>query len=361
MSLKTVNHIVLYKDQQYNSFPNVVMNGDGQFIAAFRQAPDREPIYGGITHLDPSSKAVFVTSDDGIVWSERASILYDDYFYGVQDPCLNRLKDGTIFATCFMWKVAEQADVEDRSEYFPAKAYGKWAGRPVGSYTIRSTDGGQTWDRPIAVSIPNLVIRGNAVELADGSLLVPFYDAKQSGSPRVVIGRTEDRGETWTVHAIITPEEGYGLYEPNLYMTPAGKLVLFSRCHKSNKQASDGQAAYPLVTAESTDGGLTWSEPVRREFYSPSPFGVLRLNDGRVLVSYGYRFAPFGIRAFILDPECGNIDRAEEVVIREDGQGGDIGYTSAIQLKDGRVLITYYYYDPGERHRYIAGTVCELV
>lgn len=357
MRIKPVEHLIVYKDEQYNAFPNVVQNQEGQFVLAFRQAPDRKIPYG-IEHVDPSSKAVFVTSEDGISWSERTRILYDDYFYGVQDPCLNVLRDGTLFATVFMWKVAELDDVKGQPDYSHV-VFEKWVGKAVGAFTLRSSDGGKTWDQPIPVSIEHTYIRGNCVEMEDGTILAPLY-GKVDGCWRVVVGKTEDRGVTWTVHAEIAPEEGYGLFEPNLYRTASGKLVLFSRCHKSKPEAGEGHTAYPLVTAQSTDGGVTWSRPVRQDYYSPSPFHVLRLEGGQVLLTYGYRYSPFGVRAVLLDAECDNLEQAEEVTIRDDGYGSDIGYTSAVQLKDGRVLITYYYSMKDERYRYIAGTICEL-
>ncbi|GAA3413071.1 sialidase family protein [Paenibacillus hodogayensis] len=357
MTIKPIRHIVVYKDEQYNTFPSVVQNKDGGFVAAFRQAPDRLDTYG-LEHIDPSSKAAIVVSRDGTGWSGQPSVLYDDFFCGVQDPCLNVLRDGTLLATLFMWKVADRADAEDRADY-THPVFDKWIAKPVGSYTVRSTDGGQTWDRPVAVGIENVFIRGNCVETDDGALLAPFY-GHADGLWRVVVGRTDDLGKTWSVHAEIAPEEGYGFFEPNLYRTPSGKLVLFTRCHKSKPEPGDGQAAFPLVTAESADGGLTWSRPVRHPIYSPSPFHALRLADGRVLLSYGYRFRPFGIRALVLNAECEGVEQAEEVVLREDGHGSDIGYTSAVQLEDGRVLVMYYYSEPGERHRYIAGTILEV-
>lgn len=357
MTIVPVKHIILYKDRRYNSFPNVVANGEGTFVAAFRQAPDRQSTYG-LQHVDPSSKAVYVTSADGESWSSEANDLYDDFFYGVQDPCLNVLADGTIFATCFMWKVAELEDVQQNPE-FEYKVYGNWLGKLVGAYTLRSADGGKTWDRPLPVELGTLAIRGNVVELDGGSLLVPLYGVR-NGLSRVVVGRTDDRGAAWSEHAVIEPEEGYGLFEPNLYRTPSGKLVLFARCHKRNPLPEDGREAYPLVTAESLDDGLTWSAPVRRPFCSPSPFHPLRLRDGRVLLTYGYRYKPYGIRAVMLDAECERWPEARETIIREDGYGGDIGYTCAVQLHDDQVLIAYYYSLEGERERYIAGTICSL-
>ena len=89
------------------------------------------------------------------------------------------------------------------------------------------------------------------------------------------------------------------------------------------------------------------------------PYDATRLRDGRVFLIYGYRHKPYGIRARVLDPGCGDIDSAQEIVIREDGLSGDIGYPSATVLADGSVLATYYIYGvDGVRH--IAGSVLEI-
>ncbi|MDF2717746.1 MAG: repeat-like domain protein, partial [Paenibacillus sp.] len=132
--------------------------------------------------------------------------------------------------------------------------------------------------------------------------------------------------------------------------------LLFTRSLKKQSVKGEEGKRSPLFTAQSSDDGLTWSEPVMHEIYSPSPFHVLRLNDNRVLITYGYRLQPFGVRAILLDPECSDIGTAEESVVREDGLGTDIGYTSSVQLEDGRVLITYYYYGQDDSFRYIAGS-----
>ena len=89
------------------------------------------------------------------------------------------------------------------------------------------------------------------------------------------------------------------------------------------------------------------------------PYDAVRLRDGRVFLIYGYRNDPYGIRARVLDPECGDIDSAEEIVIRNDGLSGDLGYPSAALLPDGKVLATYYIYGE-DRIRHIAGSVLEI-
>ena len=85
----------------------------------------------------------------------------------------------------------------------------------------------------------------------------------------------------------------------------------------------------------------------------------MHLKDGRILLVYGYRQAPFGIRAKILNAECTDIATAPEVVLRTDGGNGDIGYPWAVQLPNGNILVAYYFnINDGTRH--IAASLMEL-
>ncbi|WJH32866.1 glycoside hydrolase [Paenibacillus sp. CC-CFT747] len=229
----------------------------------------------------------------------------------------------------------------------------KWVGQLEGLYSIRSTDNGASWDAPVRISAGAAAVRGNAAELGDGSLVLATYGGNEFGDKMTIV-RTTDRGLTWTLSAVLEHED-YKLQEPNLFLAPSGKLVAFIRTAPKQKGGSP-ETACPLLTAESVDGGKSWGGLTERPFYSPSPFHALRLRSGRVLVSYGYRLEPYGVRAFLLDAECG-FEEVEETVLREDGLGTDIGYTSSVQLPDDSILITYYYYDESDC-RYIAGTIC---
>lgn len=374
--LEKVKDLIIFKDENYNTFPNVIKKQDGTIIVGFRQAPDwqRKNIngtnknFGKVTHIDAASKAVYITSkDDGATWDTKVNVLYDDFVYGVQDPCLNLLNDGTIFCTFFMWKVFKKEDIK---EILPSDRIidEKWIGRRDEAYSIRSFDGGITWDEPIPIQYPGylpIAVRGNIVVLDDGAILLPAYGDSNIDEPsKVVFLKTYDLGRTWNKISTVPGLPGYSFFEPNLYRTESGKLVTFIRSHKrGDKSVYDPEniEAAPLITSESFDNGNTWSQPVIRKFYSPSPFHVLRLKSGNVIVTYGYRYKPFGLRAFLLNGECSNFDQAEDVILRDDGLGTDIGYTSSVLLNNGDILITYYYFDEEGGSRYIAGTICREV
>jgi hypothetical protein len=78
-----------------------------------------------------------------------------------------------------------------------------------------------------------------------------------------------------------------------------------------------------------------------------------------VLLVYGYRHAPFGIRARVLDAECTNAESADEIVLRDDGGNTDLGYPWATMITDQRALVVYYF-NKANGPRHIAGTFIEL-
>jgi hypothetical protein len=350
--------MIIFKDEQYNTFPNAVLRKDGTILVGFRRARDTQQQFGRCSHIDPASKAVFVTSrDGGSSWDPDPSLIYDPFSCGVQDPCLKVLGDGSLFCTFFTWKMLTKEDAGDKQQ-LDHNVLDRWVGRLEGLYSIRSADGGLTWDEPIRIE-EGYAVRGNPVELEDGTLVLPTY-VDQTSKGNVHILASSDRGATWRRLAKVTHDD-YWFHEPNLYHAPSGKLVLFLRSRNLNGSEENGLSS-PLFTCESLDGGGTWSDPVKRDYYSPSPFHALPLHNGKVLITYGYRFEPFGIRAFVLDGECSDWVSAKgtETVLRDDGASVDIGYTSAVQLEGGDILVTYYYHNEEPGSRYIAGTLCRV-
>jgi hypothetical protein len=89
------------------------------------------------------------------------------------------------------------------------------------------------------------------------------------------------------------------------------------------------------------------------------PLNALRLPDNRVLLTYGYRHEPFGIRARVLNAECTDFGTAPEIILRDDGGSKDLGYTWPVLLDSNRVLVAYYFNkENGTRH--IAGSILEI-
>jgi hypothetical protein len=137
--------------------------------------------------------------------------------------------------------------------------------------------------------------------------------------------------------------------ETSLYETPKGELVAFLRTANFNDHT---------VIARSTDGGKSFQQWLDAG-WKGHPHYALRLPDQRVLLVYGYRHKPFGIRARVLDAECTNFRTAEEIVLRDDGGNTDLGYPWATMISRNRALVVYYL-NQADGTRHIAGTVVEI-
>jgi hypothetical protein len=70
------------------------------------------------------------------------------------------------------------------------------------------------------------------------------------------------------------------------------------------------------------------------------PSHLLRLRDGRLLMTYGHRRAPWGNQARL----SADHGRTWSAPILLSGEGGarDLGYPSTVQLEDGSLLSVWY-------------------
>jgi sialidase-1 len=108
----------------------------------------------------------------------------------------------------------------------------------------------------------------------------------------------------------------------------------------------EGRPGGVLWQFESSDGGHSWTEPRPTTILGKPPH-LIRLRDGRVLVTYGYRHAPFGERACFSHDGGGFWDC---LVLRDDAPNADLGYPASVELEDGTILSVYYQVEkPGEK------------
>jgi len=134
-----------------------------------------------------------------------------------------------------------------------------------------------------------------------------------------------------------------------VYETPAGDIVAFLRTANLEGQA---------CIARSYDSGKTFGKWEMMGFKG-HPLNALRLPDNKVLLTYGYRYEPYGIRARILNAECTDFKTAPEIILRDDGGNWDMGYTWPVLLEGNKVLVVYYF-NKENGTRFIAGTILEI-
>jgi sialidase-1 len=360
-AVRKLKDVVVYSDDKfYCAFPSIVRRADGELIVAFRRAPERRA-WGetGTTHTDPNSYLVLVRSKDGgQTWSKEPEMVYAHPFGGSQDPCMVQLRDGLIVCTSYGWAWAKSDGIAKMKE---VSKYGNFVF--LGGYIVRSEDGGHRWSGPIFPApcegetthdlfgqpVP-AYNRGAMCEGEDGRLywIVASNSSTNSRHTSTHLMISSDKGRTWKYSCPIAVEEKFSINESSLYQTPKGDLVAFMRTEGFNDHT---------IVARSRDLGKTFQPWIDAGFQG-HPHHVIALPDKRVLLVYGYRHRPFGIRVRVLDAECTRFD-SEEIVLRDDGGNGDLGYPWATMIGTDRALVVYYF-NKSDRTRHIAGTLLEL-
>ena len=206
--------------------------------------------------------------------------------------------------------------------------------KELGFFMLRSTDQGKTWSEKYKVPVNN--VHGPIV-LHDGSL---FFCGRaywggcmctSSHAEEIVCLRSVDDGLTWQeISRFRTGDFGEhrmrAWHELHSVETASGRIITHIRYTNGTWQMF------------SDDGGKSWQglHPIAAGF----PPHLLKLRDGRLLLSYGHRRPPFGNRCRISSD--GGESWSAPIVISADGAGGDLGYTSTAELADGTLVTAWY-------------------
>lgn len=379
---RTDTRIIQHDPRHHMAFPTAVALEGGDILLAFRRARDHRHLLGPIggdetaanfdqvDHLDCRSHIAAVRlapdlSPRGPAWS-----LPTDREAAEQDANLIRLKSGRLLQTGFRWYPVSPWIVEG----LKARGVGV-AGSPKhhgvgfifwGGYARWSDDEGAGWSDdapfPTVPGMPDLVpgvrpylggpIRGRPVQTADGTVLQASYAIRpDTGRGAALLHASSDEGADWEYRGVIAEDARgkVGFLEPALAIGPDDTVVALHRT-----TGAKGRLALSL----SRDRGASW-EAWRLERAVGHPFDALLLDDGRVLVTYGRRHPPFGVRARIMEFRDGEPAFGREIVVRADSPSPDVGYPWSVALPDGRVAVFHYLPDEnGVRH--IAATVISV-
>ncbi|MCC6263893.1 MAG: exo-alpha-sialidase [Bryobacterales bacterium] len=224
------------------------------------------------------------------------------------------------------------------------------------SHFSYSTDRARTWQGPFEFPMfGRKAIDGRTDYQIYGKreALVFATAAKDDGQEgRPFCARTTDGGLTWKLQGWIGPEpQGFSIM-PSSVRLPNGRLLCAVRVKKD--EATDWVDLYA-----SDDQGRTWaplSRPISHSTgKSGNPPSLKRLPDGRLTLTSGYRAKPYGIHATISDND--GKTWSEPIVLRDDGEAWDLGYTRDAIRTDGKI-VTLYYWSPGlYKEREIVATI----
>jgi sialidase-1 len=373
-----MKHITVYKEQdRYCSFPHIVRLPNGGLIITFRRASKFSAdaaLSGVATHHDPDSEIMIIQSaDNGNTWPiDSLRIVYKSN-YGVNDPSLTVLRDGSIINRFVALDIrpTQQWDPPPNKIFSHRVEHGLITS-VVGNLIVKSYDMGLTWHEIGTADVASIgpsCSRDPVVEMHDGSWLMPVYVGAPQRSDVSWVIRSFDQGKTWCEPIQIMSDEsgkfsqlqGINYNETSLLPLGDSEIVALVRAdatfHTENEFMPVGGVG-DLRLARSFDSGLSWSPPMRTGIWG-QPGSLTKLHDGRLLATYGYRKKPFGVRCCLSADRGHTWDTSNEIIIRDDSPTWDCGYPFTIQLDDQRLLTVYYFVDDqGIRH--IAGTHWDL-
>lgn len=325
---------ISFPGQAYAGWPTLARRKNGQLMLVYSG--------GREGHVCPFGRVEYMTSaDEGATWTWPRVLLdsdIDDRDAGVLETAKGTLLVSTFSSLAYEPTLAKA----EKDGSWPVEKLARWRAardrlptdvrqQRLGQWILRSEDSGLMWAPPI----PSLANSPHGpIQLADGRLL---YAGKElwTGEKRTGVAQSTDDGKTWTWLADLPVREGDDpaeYHELHAVETADDRIVLQVRNHNpANSQET--------LQCESSDGGRTWT--------TPQPIGVwglpshlLRLRDGRLLMTYGHRRAPLGNQARV-STDHGRT-WSEPFVLSADGANGDLGYPSTVELADGTLFSVWY-------------------
>lgn len=323
----------------YHGWPTLARRANGELLLVFSG--------GRESHVCPFGRVEWMQSkDNGLTWS-WPRVLYDGPIDD-RDAGVLETKKGTILVTTFTSLAyepllirAQNAKVGEPGAFRDPKLVLEWQAvhnrippdqskAELGSYMLRSTDGGITWGSRYRVPCNS---PHGPINLADGRLL---YAGKALWSDnRVGFWESNDDGVNWSELAVLPTRDGDSsekYHELHAVEAGDGRIVCHVRNHNDDKNGE-------TLQSESIDGGKTWSTPRSIGVWG-LPSHLLRMKSARLVMSYGYRRSPFGNRIRTSDDH--GATWSEAIPLSEDGKSGDLGYPSTVECDDGTMVTVWY-------------------
>ena len=335
--------VLFESDSLYTAWPAAARTKDGDILVLYTQTDE---------HMGPDGRIVGIrSSDEGLTWS-KPFLVYDTPL-DEREAGITVLRDGRLVLHLWSTRHTEQSygamppgsyfdeTVSKWVDHVNSKTYQESADLE-GGRAMMSSDGGRTWSDP--VDGPDSIHGG--IQLADGSILVASYRLTRDYV-------TLNKAETWEgpyreiadVHPPNADSLRFG--EPSILQLPSGRVIMMMRV--TPKPYSDNDPRSVLWETYSDDNGVTWVDPSPTPLWGFPPHLML-YDDGRVVVTYGYRRPPYGERAAVSDDGI-TWRKEDEIVLRDDAPNKDLGYPASVELNDGRVLTVYYQSHPSDTLR----------
>ncbi|MGB2862266.1 MAG: sialidase family protein [Sedimentisphaerales bacterium] len=216
-----------------------------------------------------------------------------------------------------------------------------------------SYDRGNNWNGPFILKvqkIDGIAARTDYIVNDKLDCMLFLTAAKKNGREgRPFCARTYNGGKNWNFVSWIAPEpKGFSIMPSTVRLSKTALLAAVRR-REGNKRW--------IEIYISEDNGNNWrflSKPAS-DLGEGNPPSLIRLTDGRLCLSYGYRAEPYGIRAQISSDNAKTWSKP--IHLRDDGASRDLGYVRSVQRSDGKIIFVYYFCDKQSPERYIAATI----
>jgi len=309
-----------------------LVTGQGFFpvLCAMQNGEIGAILRGGAMHIGRGGRLDFVKSaDNGLNWSEPVVVI--DTGLDDRNPAIGQATDGTLVVAAFRY-----------DKYKPNGEYDSSSTNPSDVLLVYSSDNGATWSAPKRFPMRKfgwLSPYGKIFTLDDGMMILHCYGntVPLSGDTDVVedekrnasyLFRSQDGGKTWGEPTRIALDYN----ETSILPLDKEHWLAALRSHLKGQFTA---------VSHSDNGGKTWTEPKKVTRASEHPPDLLRLSDGRILMTFGERNRPYGVHALVSSDGGKTWDRKHELVLVDHATSTDCGYPSSVLLPDGRVLFFF--------------------
>lgn len=242
-----------------------------------------------------------------------------------------------------------------------------------GSRFYYTYDYGQSWAGPFKLNIQGRPFDDDSIESHTCYLVMGkkegyfFFGVEPDGAEdRFYCSKTTDGGKSFQFVGWISPSikdapqyERWAVY--SAVEVEKDHLVAALR-RKINKNRGKIKRLNWIDVYESKDAGRTWkflskvadTDVVNSDF-NGNPPSVIKLQDGRLAVTYGFRGRPTAMCAK-LSKDNGRT-WSEPIILRRGSRNWDFGYSRSLQKADGKVVTVYYWATPVHRNQYITATI----
>lgn len=332
-----LNWIQTQENPTYHGWPTLANVGDDKL--AIVCSGDRE------AHVDPFGKVLlYESSDKGKTWS--APRVLADGPLDDRDAGITITTKGTwlvnyftsIYFACYKpleptrphWK-----EQEDKVTISLLK-------EEHGFFMMRSTDQGKTWSPKYRIGVNNV---HGAITLDDGSLFYcgrgyfPDCLATATHGRDIVSMRSTDDGLTWEEVSHYYKDELFGedlskWHEMHSIQIADGTIITQIRSHAFSPPRT--------MQMESHDRGKTWEN--LHSVCGGFPSHLMKLSDGRLLMTYGYRKENYGNRCRVSSDN--GKSWSEPIILSGNAPSFDLGYPSTAELSDGTLVTVWYEFRP---------------